>query len=155
MKHARRGGADRLFRHRDPSQTMRLSRSRTGEKTKKKGRSDASGLSERHVDLAAGARNSPDLLFNAVALRYTRIPNSGRCRHSLSPVFGPCLEHQNVPKQILVVDVAGQVLRPFLPHHGGIEKSFLREPFSRDQAFGPVAERPPEPAVDRNAKHCG
>src|SRR5260221_7919980 len=71
-------------------------------------------------------------------------------------VLKPCLEHQHVPKVIVPIATAREMLHPFHANRFGVKKSFISQSALAQQSFSPIPQRPAQPAIDGHTKtHLG
>src|SRR6516164_8989977 len=66
--------------------------------------------------------------------------------------FTPGLQDENVPEVVVPVAAPAEMLLPLLAHRRGVDQPLAPEPLLRDQLLGPLAQRPAEPLVDRQAE---
>src|SRR5262245_38918442 len=64
----------------------------------------------------------------------------------------PCLEYQNIPKEILPVALARLVLVPFPRDRRGVEQSRPAECLRAQQIAGPFFQRASQPSINRHGE---
>src|SRR5690348_11116791 len=70
----------------------------------------------------------------------------------LGPAFTPGFQHQNVPKQILPVAAALEMLLPVPANHIVVQQCGVSQTVFIQQRFGPVAQWTAQPFAQRNTE---
>src|SRR5687768_6808892 len=68
------------------------------------------------------------------------------------PALLPGLEHQDAPDQAAPVARPAQVLLPLATDRRGVQEPFFSQAAFVEQSLGPIAQRPPQPAGERDAE---